>query len=190
MSDALTGGTGDVKPQYMTLSGNASAAGDDFTVTTFALPILRPGVRKEDLATVIEILRVDWYYGFPEEGDFAVFLGCYLTTNPVRSTGDTASLAAFQDDMVDGSTLAAQAHSVSKDVTTAVGETVFWRDWPKTIDTTDGMGNGILVATNDISIVAMALGDGNTNRCIAKVLYRFVNVTVMEYVGIVQAQQG
>jgi len=62
--------------------------------------------------------------------------------------------------------------------------------YPVTIDTTDGAGNGMLVATDRMFIYGGAAGNTTAGRYTAKILYRLVEVGIQEYVGIVAGQQG
>jgi len=55
---------------------------------------------------------------------------------------------------------------------------------------TDNMGNGILIATDRIFVVGGSFGSALVARATCKILYRQTNVGVMEYIGIVQSQQG
>jgi hypothetical protein len=60
--------------------------------------------------------------------------------------------------------------------------------FPVTIDLTDSNGNGMLIATDSLYVVAANVS-GTASEAICKVFYRLVNVGITEYVGIVQSQQ-
>lgn len=183
----LTGGSGDVKPQILTLKSALNAAGD-YIVTSFPLPVARIGASK-DKASVIEILRVDWYSGIEDIDEPTVIFVSYLSTSPNVSTGTTLSAATIAADAADAHTIALSVHQSYIATAGAAGEAIGNRGWPMRIDLTDGAGNGVLVATDTISIVG---GNHNgTAACtfVAKVLYRIVNVGITEYVGIVTSQQ-
>lgn len=171
-----TGGTGDVKPQILTLSTGKANAVDQYVVASVPLPVPRFGSMKTK-ATVFEILNVDWYLNpadFASSGvDFA-----YLSTGDVdRSTGDTSTYATFLDDLTDPRTFACVLDTENT--------------MPVTIDLTDSNGNGVLVATDKIIVTMGNVGgtSGTPGTGICKVLYRLVNVGITEYVGIVQSQQ-
>lgn len=70
--DSLTGGTGDVKPQILTLASQLPAALNDYTVNQHLLPIPRFSGEPKNTATVFEILAVDWYIG-EEDAQFGIF---------------------------------------------------------------------------------------------------------------------
>lgn len=180
----LTGGTGDVKPQILTLDTGLNTAGE-YIVTEHNLPVARIGASK-DRATVLEILRVTWYDAIEDLDDPVMLAGCYLTTSPNVSTGVAADLATISADVRDPNTFAMFIHQ-SYTVSTAEG--VGNRDWPAQFDFTDGAGNGILIATDKISTVGFNKNGTAATRFTCKILYRLVNVGIMEYVGIVQSQQ-
>src|SRR3546814_5469238 len=56
-------------------------------------------------------------------------------------------------------------------------------------DLTDGSGRGILVATGSLYLNLNTVNTGRINYVHAKIIYRLKNVTLQEYVGIVQSQQ-
>jgi len=60
---------------------------------------------------------------------------------------------------------------------------------PKVIDLTDGMGHGILVASDYFFVQVDSDGIGAVITTYFKLLYRIKNVALTEYIGIVQSQQ-
>lgn len=56
-------------------------------------------------------------------------------------------------------------------------------------DLTDGAGHGVLVATDRIYCQISSTGTGAAQQCTGKIWYRWKNVTLPEYIGIVQSQQ-
>src|SRR3546814_10822105 len=55
-------------------------------------------------------------------------------------------------------------------------------------DLTDGSGRGILVATDSLYLNLNTVNTGRINYVHAKIIYRLKNVTLQEYVGIVQSR--
>jgi len=55
-------------------------------------------------------------------------------------------------------------------------------------DLTDGDGHGILIATDNIFAQVTSTATGNANAVNIKLLYRWKNVSLSEYIGIVQSQ--
>jgi len=55
-------------------------------------------------------------------------------------------------------------------------------------DLTDGDGHGILVATDNIFAQINSVTTSLTNVCDIKIMYRWKNVSLQEYIGIVQSQ--
>lgn len=167
---SLTGGTGDVNPQY--LSGFAGqSANDTETSTTVSIPIQR--LPTSGRAQVMEILKVIVRMPTPLETDSNV--GCAFSTS---SKGTTA--AAWSDGQV-----FAQFDSVSR-VTTS-GQFIDQRFQIR--DLTDGAGHGYLVATDNIYVQVYSSATSTTNTVSFKIYYRWKNIGLPEYVGIVQSQQ-
>lgn len=182
--DTLTGGTGDVKPQYLTVGTSTPSAVDDYSVSQINLPIPRFSGQDKDTATVFELLSVDWYLGLSDIGDTSATHWAFLTTNSTRVETETATSADLELDALDPLAIALSFRHRGF-ITT--GGVVF--QGPFHVDTTDGDGNGILIATDRIFLVGAAFNNTVVSRTIAKLKYRQTNVGVMEYIGIVQAQQ-
>lgn len=181
---SLTGGTGDVKPQFMTLLTPVATGSSDYSVARISLPQLVLG--GEDTATIFEFLRVDWYINVYNQADAAGTAWAFLTTNTARVQDEGASLVtAFADLAEPGTFGMALVNTFTTGTSGAFANTL-----PISVDLTDGNGNGILVATNSIFIVGGAAGDPVLSPFLAKVLYRQVNVGIREYVGIVASSQG
>jgi len=65
-------------------------------------------------------------------------------------------------------------------------------DWTDIVDLTDGAGHGLLVATDTIFIgtIQTSAAVPITGGSVAwRIMYRWKNVTLQEYIGIVQSQQ-
>ncbi len=180
---SVTGGTGDIKPQYLTLNTGVTAV-DDYTVNQVALPVPRFGTMKT-MATIMELLSVDWYINIVDAGDIAKADWAYFTTSTTRQDGETSTLATAATDVEDPQTFGFVL--VSKEQATAVG--INTQIFPTHIDFTDQNGNGILVATDRLFVVGGNVAGTAAGNYTAKLKYRQVNVGITEYVGIVQSQQ-
>jgi len=177
-------GTGDVNPQYLTYNTGTATGVDVYTVNRVNLPVARIGGSKTK-AVVMEMLAVDWYTNLADQGDGASSHWAYFTTNTTRADGNTSTLASSQADASDALTLAMAFRT--RGFATQGG----WQgNQPHHIDLTDQEGNGVLVATDQIFIVAGAVSNTVAGEATAKVLYRLKEVGIQEYVGIVQSQQG
>ena len=181
---SVTGGTGDVKPQILTLDSGTAAALSDYTVNRIALPVPRFGAMKTK-ATIFEILYVDWYMGIEDLADHENTKFAYLTTSTTRQSGDTASFPSAATDVTDPKTFAFVLRDQTLE-TSGASEVAM----PVRINLTDNNGNGHLVATDQLSIVFADVAGSIVASAVAKVGYRLVNVGIQEYVGIVQSQQG
>lgn len=179
--DTLTGGTKDVNPQWLTFNQLTLSAANTYTETTFAVPISRlPTARGKSV--VLEVLKVqfswpDWDSN-PAAGGQVASANMQLRTN--------ASGAGFnQDDPVN---LTQYKHSW-RGAFTAAGSYMSEDSGVITMDLTDGAGHGLLVASDNLFFGATTANYANAAAFHCRILYRFKDVTLEEYIGIVQSQQ-
>ncbi len=169
----LTGGSRDVKPQLLAFPVTQSAA-DTATTATQPLPVLRNfSSGNGSRAQILEILKVFMLFPLPAEVDSVVT--CALTT---KSFGTTAVSHS------DPSVIAITRRSTQ--ITTSGGWST---DQTAIFDLSDGNGNGLLVATDNIYGQVVSASTGAANAVVIRVLYRIYAADVTEYVGIVQGQQ-
>lgn len=178
---SLTGGTGDVKPQFLTLSTGTTAV-NDYVVNQVSLPVPRFGTMKTK-ATIFEILSVDWFLGLGNLTDATTQEWGFLTTSTGRVDGETSTAVTMVEDLEDPKVFAPVIWATSQ-----LTSGTFSMTWPIHVDLTDNNGNGILVATDRLFIVGANIA-GAAADYVAKIKYRLVNVGITEYVGIVQSQQ-
>ncbi len=180
---SVTGGTGDIKPQILTLSVEAGAI-QDYRVNQIRLPTIRFGSR-QGRATITEILKV-WFWPALEDAlDSATTNMCSIaTTNLNRVSAEAVTLTTLAADLLDTHIIASVAFVNTISTNGGMSMT-----FPYTVDLTDSNGNGVLVATDTLFIVGANAGGATAGSFVAKVLYRLVDVGVQEYVGILQAQQ-
>ena len=177
----LTGGTGDVSPQWMSFVATQSAA-DTTTTTTQAIPVQR--LPTGGKAQVMEVLKV-WFAStqLPASASAAEttdLLECFLSTSSFGTTNTSLS---------EPRVFAADGIS-SRSAFTAAG-TYFSQLQPsvRQYDLTDGAGHGVLIATDNIFAQVSSTATGNTNLFRIKILYRWKNIPLQEYIGIVASQQ-
>jgi hypothetical protein len=169
----LTGNTGDVKPQLLSFSCTESAA-DTATTVTQAIPVLRNfspdgGSR----AQLIEVLKV-WFV-WPQTGAATSTRQAALSTkNKLVAAANLADADVF-------------AFAFNGTRFTTSGEIV--ADLVSCVDLTDGDGNGILIATDNIYLQVSSTNTSAAQTVACKMLYRISGASVIEYVGIVQGQQ-
>lgn len=177
--DQLTGGSGDVNPQIITITA-VQPGNDAPVVVRQPLPIPRlPTAPGRNL--VIELLAVDYYrlttsYNASTVSSWLVA----LTTSPSLKT---SSLAALQDpQLLEAwySQLVTPAGAVNEPFQV---ETDRWQDL------TDQAGHGVLVASDFINVGFYTSATGAPNVCVLKLYYRWKDVSLTEYIGIVQSQQ-
>jgi len=200
--DQLTGGTGDVNPQEFVFPilgpalGVASAwtpiVGTTFNgfavQTVLEMPISRLPQR-EGRVTVIEALWAQFYLLAMEMPAAASVQARYMnvTTNPAPLTDVSAAGSGPRDPrtIADYNKLTYWASAVGFTDIEAYEE----------IDLTDNNGHGLLVASdrlyaNFVSGSTLAAGNFNGNDAgVVRLGYRFKDVTLTEYIGIVQSQQ-
>jgi hypothetical protein len=199
--DQLTGGTKDVNPQYFYIPFTVPVAPAVGSLTISApvstpLPIPR-FAEKGGRSIVMEILTVEFVYdlipaAFTDlvgTGTAQLAYTVALTTNPNQPANSAALL-------LDPRTI---QYDIWKNIAltdTAVGYTIN-NDTPvRDYNLTDQAGHGILVATDNVYIqqtygtagVAGTTGTG-PGQGVCILTYRFKEVGLAEYVGIVQSQQ-
>lgn len=180
---SFTGGTGDVKPQILTITTGEAGAIDDYVTAQSALPVPRFGAMKTK-ATIFEFLSVDWYINVENASDETVHADfAFLSTVITRTSGATSSLDSFANDCIDPRNFACVYKGIS--VLTS-GTNVI--EFPIHVDLTDNNGNGILIATDKIVVTGGSFSPAIVGSYTAKILYRLVNVGLQEYVGIVASQ--
>jgi hypothetical protein len=179
--DVLTGGTGDVNPQQMTVSVTQTGS-DVYTYAQIPNPVPRyPGANNK--AIVMEVLNVLWFNpNAPSAAASSVITGT-LATRVFANNGATVTPAtAFAEPSV---------FSIYNERTlfaTAVGFQAFSAE-AFFHDLSDAAGHGHLVATDNIYISVASTGVSAANQLMAKITYRMKEIGLAEYVGIVQSQQ-
>ena len=181
-SSDLTGGTGDVNPQWLSDNATQSAA-DTTTTTQVTLPIQRISSNAPQQAIVMEVLKI--YVQIPSFGAIASTTELTESVNCVFSTRNTGTTAQSLGDPG----VFAVVRGLRQGAFTA-GGTYGTLEWPiQCFDCSDGAGHGILVATDQIFVQIISVGTGSANNCQYKILYRWKRISLAEYTGIVQSQQ-
>lgn len=179
-SDRLTGGTEDVNPQIWHLHFVASAPAT-YTETEFPTPISRMP-KSDSVVTIMEFLKIG-YYGYSLGAIGQVAETAFTLSNEVltRAVGAAAppSNPAWLDGMYWGRCGAFTAGGTYSDTASRM-------EWH---DLTDGAGHGILVATDSIYCACWGTQVSTSNGGDIVIYYRFKNVGLAEYIGIVQSQQ-
>lgn len=167
---SLTGGTGDVNPQWYKLAVTQSAA-DTTTTTAFPLPV--PKVQSNTRPVVIEVLRTFWTNNNAIETDS--WIEGFLST---KSYGTTAP--SFTDGGI--------VDMFYRDVhITTSGQITYFM--PQIHELNDSAGHGVLVATDNVYLQAASSATSLANTVTCWILYRMKEVSLAEYIGIVQSQQ-
>lgn len=176
--DTLTGGTNDVNPQFMNLSVTQSAA-DTFTQTTTQIPIQRLATMGR--AQVMEVLKIYFQCTDISAATAPNVLKAIIIQLTTKSFAAAVNLNeptcfGFYNKAIANAFTAAGTGILSSEVE------------PYVMDLTDGAGHGFLVASDNIYLGCFSSNTGNANAVQIKILYRWKDVSVQEYVGIVQSQ--
>jgi len=137
------------------------------------------------MAVVFELLSVDWYLSLVNANDPTSSDWGFLSTNTTRATTELSTLATAAEDAVDPLTF---GMAFSHRGVSASGGNV-WH-MPAHIDLSDGEGNGMLIATDNIFVVGGNVGGAGGGAYTCKMTYRLTEVGIQEFVGIVQSQQA
>lgn len=180
MRTSLTGGTGDVNPQWLTGTFTQTAA-DTTSSNPITLPIQR--LPQQGGAQVMEVLKIMYNHTpFPAiaaVGESLDLISAFFSTSNFGTTAVTIA----EPRVFDGFNRAQRGAFTA-------GGTYAYVDTTTIIhDLMDGAGHGLLIATDQIFIQIQSTGTGVANTVQFKILYRMKNVSLQEYIGIVQSQQ-
>jgi len=183
-TDTLTGGTGDVKPQVLTLSTPNQTGTDRYISQQVILPVPRLGL-SDKKASVLEILSLDYYLQLGDFTDTSSTGFAYLSSSQHRADGDGSTEVTMTADIANPRIMFPAV--LGRSFLTS-GMTGF--ELPIHVDCTDGNGNGIIIATDTIFITYGAFSSTIVSKAVCKMKYRLINVGVIEYVGLLQSQQA
>jgi len=181
--DMLTGGSGDVNPQYFTMQLNTQVTNDAGLPVAYALPIPRLKT-VQDKQLVMECLQMKFMFqgqSVVAGADTEYYVA--ITTNP--SVTPSTGIVTMQSDP---RTLADHCFTILG--AAAITPAVTVQDQERYVDMTDGAGHGVLLATDQLYFFLTTAGTGaHTFEAGGKLLFRFKAVDLQDYIGIVQGQQ-
>lgn len=175
-ADSLTGGSGDVNPQEFIIPILVQGGNDTTKTATIPLPIPRyPTSQGKNL--VIEVLWVE--FNFLIAGLAAALQSLYLniTTDPNTPPSIAAALQGTRN-------IAEYFTQYVYAATTAIALPIHYE-----VDLTDSAGHGVLLATDTLYANIMSAGTNAANQGVIRFGYRWKEVGLTEYIGIVQSQQ-
>jgi hypothetical protein len=196
---ALTGGTGDVNPQFISFRATQTVT-DATAVLTIPVPIQR--MPSGGRAQVLEVLCVKYEantFG-GSNGTETVHRYYTPTSNYASSTVDFQTVHSISVAVstrnpgttnvgLDNPAVFSYYNVVRFGAFTAGGSYAVLIREPFVDDLTDGAGHGFLVATDNIFIQIASQATNAPQACAGKIYYRWKNVGLQEYIGIVQSQQ-
>lgn len=182
VGDLLTGGTGDVNPQYMH-GVCAMKVADSIAEYAFNVPIVRiPGASNR--VTIMEVLKLFWHPEPFKVDEVGVSHQVQQISFSTIAQG-TALWAGFQEPNV-----FCQMAKGYRGAFTATGSMNAYHYFPEMYDITDGAGHGFLIASDKIFVqVDTTQFTPDLIHFRWKILYRLKTVGLTEYIGIVQSQQ-
>lgn len=183
-TDTLTGGTNDVNPQWL----RTKLVGTLGSIVTAQIPM--PIQRLPDprgRAQVVEVLKVCWKTNLVINTVNTTYTN-YVTNARLatKNPGTTATV-----DPSDGSVLDYLDYSRILSAPAANASEAEVEVQPIFHELHDGAGHGILVGTDNLFLQFANAGftAGDTVNTIVSIMYRFKDVSLAEYIGIVQSQQ-
>lgn len=179
-NNELTGGSGDVNPQWLTFNLMTQTGVNAFTETSLNLPINR-FANPKGRSIVMEVLKVEFSMPPPDTNNSA---GGNILTTIVQLNPSSVNNV----DQSNPKALAQYQRSF-RGAFTAGGSYSAVENNPECVDLTDGNGHGVLVATDTMFFACNTSNFGAPAGFGARLLYRFKIVTLEEYIGIVQSQQ-
>ena len=183
IANISTGGTEDVRPQILSVADHQSVVGEQ-EIAGFSTPVPR-GAFQKDLAQVMEILSVSFFYHTGSTASVGLNY-CILSTSIPNGAlqGAPVTSANIEQQMADTRIVAAFMELLETPVGTANNV-----NYPQIYDLRDGVGHGVIIATDTMFLTFGGTPTAAALGVTAKILYRMINVGIMEYVGIVQSQQ-
>lgn len=183
-SSTLTGGSGDVNPQLYSSPILTLGDPNEFDEISFPTPVSRLNNRSAGTkATVMEVLKI-WCNLSNPDADISTSFGRLNSQLQVSTSSMNGIGVAPQNPKV-----IAFFSRTYLGKAAGGGTWVAVNDSPMEKDLTDGNGHGILVATDSLFISADTAGFTAVGAFNIKILYRFKDVGIQEYIGIVQSQQ-
>ena len=183
-TSSLTGGTGDVNPQFLSGKVTLSAA-NTATEVTLGTPIVRVGPQSNGQAIIMEILKIFCDMPPIDVDAAAATARQRVISFSTVSSGGTPAVTTLDNPR----NLITIAQDLRNAFTAAGTGILALGNDPMVADLTDGAGHGVLVATDNLFIAASTSGQAGASTFSFKILYRFKKVSLVEYIGIVQSQQ-
>lgn len=181
----LTGGTGDVNPQFLQITVNETAL-NTFTAEEWRLPLMKVGTSSQR-AQVIEILRIFAQHNYP---DIPAAMGASTVTWGLKWGGQPTVMPPFDD-----TTIIVQDYSpcVVAGIPGAGEAYAYMRDQPSSItqyDLTDGAGHGYICFVDRLWVYIEGAGNTGAKFINLKMYFRFKNVGMPEFISGLTAQHA
>ncbi|GAH28719.1 unnamed protein product [marine sediment metagenome] len=180
---ALTGGSGDVNPQFYSGEGGTGEESNYAATSAYISPVSRGLPAPRGKAVVMEVLKI-----FVDLPDYEALTSTAVANRARFISFSTRDLGAGFVKLSDPTVFAKYADEQVY-AFTAAGTVCSFQPSTISLDLTDGAGHGILIATDYIYVQYNTTQFGAANVPFYwKILYRFKTVALTEYIGIVQSQ--
>lgn len=189
INKSLTGGTGDVNPQWFRFAPDQSTVVNSIIAQVAPTPLAAFNNVPGNKAVVMEVLKVAFAHA-PTWGNLTnisnqaqwktSLLAGTRPTSDINLGWGAPTVISFNNQV--GTT----ASTVTTQYTGAIDTSVV-------VDLTDGAGHGVLLAANQVTWLwqeeTLGLQTNTSNEKSCAFLYRFKEVSLQEYMGIIQSQQ-
>ncbi len=182
--ESLTGGTGDVNPQSLLIVGTQLTVNGSYG-NAVQLPISRVPSRS-GRATVVELIKASLHVSVPAQVALNNTGNQFFGYHVQLSTKNLGSISA-----ADPTVFYLQRETFTYyQPGTAQALSCKWAPQPLVQDYEDGAGHGLLLATDSIWVYFITDNFALQSSFFLRLYYRFKNVSLEEYIGIVQSQQA
>lgn len=174
-----------LNPEEAVILLNAPTAVDQYSTSVITLPIIRPNAMTDEEVVIPELLWVDYYFGVSDATDQQTTKAVYLSPVRIRTSDATSTVSSVLDDLSDTRVIGGKI--VQKILTTSGATTT---QFPLTYNFQDSTGKGYLWGAQNMWVTSADIANTSTERCVARVHYRWTAVTLLDYMNIVQNQTG
>lgn len=164
--------------QVLTIKAEETVADTDIDINVF-VPVQRLN-SKTNRSIVMEILWVDWFLLDSGVPLVQSTVQAILTTNQQPSTGINIAIS-------DPRNISIFRIMTNTGTASNAGFQTFDYRYKDVLH--DGAGHGLLVATDAMNINIQSASTTLINKLVCRIGYRWKEVSLVEYIGIVQSQQ-
>lgn len=184
---ALTGGTGDVNPQWFRFAADGALTIGAVVASVAQTPLAAFNNVPGNKAVVMEVLKVAFSADPTFTGVGLIVNQMYIRMGLFAGTRPTTQLVSAWSEPT---CIAYIGRSGTTTSSQSIDENQHPTSWE--VDLTDGAGHGVLLGANTVTWLHEVNTGAATVNSLPKscaFLYRFKEVSLQEYMGIIQSQQ-